>query len=139
MEQQYTGMLYTSIDLCLPAREFADEHLVTPRLPAGLKIWQPQEITLRQIDLCFSPKDWGKFLVLGPLLCCGRFDAFAGMYLASFGHYILTFSAFRALRGSKVWSECDTWKSWVAGFKELHPSQKRPTCPQGIFKFKNTF
>jgi len=41
-----------------PTREFADEHLVTPRLPAG-------------------------------------------MYLASFGHYILTFSAFRALRGSK--------------------------------------
>lgn len=39
MEQQ-PGMLYTSTDLCYPAREFADEHLVTPRLPAGLKIWQ---------------------------------------------------------------------------------------------------
>ncbi|CAK9052597.1 unnamed protein product [Durusdinium trenchii] len=38
-----------------PTREFAEEHLVTPKLPAGT-------------------------------------------YLASFGHYILTFSAFRALR-----------------------------------------
>lgn len=72
------------------------------------------------------------------LLCCpGRFDAFAGMYLASFGHYILTFSAFRALRGSKVWSECDTWKSRVAGFKALHPSQKRRD-PHALREFSSS-
>ena len=106
----------------------------------GLKIWQilPQEITLGQLDFCFSLKDWGKFLVLGPLCSRpGRFNVSAGMYLASFGHYILTFSAFRALRGSKVWPDFDTWKSWVAGFKDLHPSEKRRD-PHALREFSSS-